>query len=76
MVSTGNPGGSSSTPVNVSGVTAAVAVASGFDYNCALICRRQQPECWGRGLDGQLGNGFQTNSSIPVDVALVGGPWR
>jgi alpha-tubulin suppressor-like RCC1 family protein len=56
-------------PVNVSGITNAVAVTAGFDYNCALLADGAM-KCWGRGLEGQLGDGGQASSPLPVDVGL------
>ncbi len=58
----------SSLPVNVSGLTHAVAVSgSSPGHMCALL-DDGQGRCWGDNEYGQLGNGSQTNSNLPVKV--------
>lgn len=52
-------------PVKVSGITSAVTVTAGFSHTCALLTNRTL-KCWGNNSDGQLTNGTQKSSSVPV----------
>ena len=58
---------SSITPVPVTGISTATALASGEEHSCALLVSGAV-QCWGFGLDGQLGNGTLKSSSVPVTV--------
>ena len=64
---------SSSTPVQVSGITNAVAVAAGGQDVCAVLATGSI-DCWGHNQVGQLGNGTTRNSSVPVSVKPLPGP--
>jgi alpha-tubulin suppressor-like RCC1 family protein len=67
----GSAAPASAVPVAVTGISSAVSLAAGFDYHCALLAGGDLL-CWGRGLEGQLGNGGQASSALPVPVALGG----
>ncbi len=65
-----NNGAYSSTAVAVQGVTNATAVSVGDYHACALLTGGNL-KCWGRGINGQLGNGTTTTTSTPVSVAGI-----
>jgi alpha-tubulin suppressor-like RCC1 family protein len=50
----------------------AVKVQVGNGFACALMSN-SSIECWGRNDSGQLGNGSQTNSSVPGYVSSLSG---
>ena len=59
---------SSPNPVQVSGLTSgATSVSVGFDSACAVTAAAAV-ECWGNNVRGQLGDGTNTQSSVPVQV--------
>lgn len=52
----------------------ALAIAAGFTHTCAIL-KDGTVRCWGRGDNGQLGNGSQnTLSSTPVTVTGLNSP--
>jgi alpha-tubulin suppressor-like RCC1 family protein len=64
----------SNLPVTVSGISNAVAVsAGGLDYGshtCAVL-NDGTLRCWGANWNGQLGNGTNTDSNLPVVVSGI-----
>lgn len=54
-------------------VSSFVQVESGRHHNCALGTD-DKAYCWGRNIDGQLGNGGTTGTSIPVATNNGAGP--
>jgi len=58
------------TPVSVSGITDAVAVAVGNAHACALRAGGGVL-CWGRGINGQLGTGVSSSTATPTAVSGI-----
>ena len=62
----------SSVPANVVNVSGAWQLAVGMNHACVLITsdspNANDIQCWGLNTDGQLGNGTNVNSPIPVLV--------
>ena len=61
----GTAGDDSPVPVPVVGITTAARLALGTSHSCALL-RDGTAKCWGKGSDGQLGDGASASSAIPV----------
>ena len=59
------------TPVAVVGLSrAAIALTTGDKHTCALL-DNNTVQCWGEGIDGQLGNGGNTIQPNPVAVSGI-----
>ncbi len=70
----GSPQGSISTTPSapVTGITTAIAASSGAEHTCALL-QDGSLRCWGRNVDGRIGDGTTTNAFTPVAVTGLGG---
>ncbi|MDT5011214.1 MAG: hypothetical protein QOH57_2831, partial [Mycobacterium sp.] len=64
-------GTNSSMPVDVSAISDATAIATGYLHSCAPLTSGQI-KCWGAQTRGELGNDSEFGSSTPV--GLVGIP--
>ncbi|MBN2495420.1 MAG: hypothetical protein JXR96_12570 [Deltaproteobacteria bacterium] len=47
--------------------TGVVAIAGGMSHSCAITAGRGV-RCWGRNSDGQIGDGSNDDTTVPVDV--------
>lgn len=57
----------SSVPVQVKGITDAVAIAIDWHHSC-VVHQNGSISCWGDNEEGQLGNGTETGWSVPAQV--------
>jgi len=56
------------TPVKVDqGIERATSIAAGFNHTCYLSTSGRV-KCWGKGVNGQLGNGTTGTQTIPMEV--------
>ncbi|MBI5586327.1 MAG: RCC1 repeat-containing protein, partial [Deltaproteobacteria bacterium] len=55
-------------PVTVSGLSSGVRSASAGGEHACVVTSNGGVKCWGRNSSGQLGDGTNTNRSIPVNV--------
>ncbi len=63
-----DPASTRSTPASVAGLTRDVqAIAAGGHHTCALTTA-SRVLCWGHNASGQLGNGTESDKSLPMDV--------
>ena len=65
------PSSGSATPVDVTGLAGATAIAGGAAHTCAIVAGGVR--CWGANGDGQLGDGSHTPSTAPVVVPGLAG---
>jgi alpha-tubulin suppressor-like RCC1 family protein len=62
---------SSTMPVQVTGLTSSVkAISAGGAHACAIVSTGAA-KCWGSNSDGELGNGTNTDSAVPVQVSRL-----
>jgi alpha-tubulin suppressor-like RCC1 family protein len=54
----------------VEGVSTAVAVTAGGNHTCALL-QDQTLACWGENTRGQVGDGSNESSALPVALFLA-----
>jgi alpha-tubulin suppressor-like RCC1 family protein len=59
------------TPVDVVGITNAIAVSAGYVHTCAVL-DTGTVMCWGDDTSGQVGDGPAINSTNPTPVEVVG----
>lgn len=52
---------------HVQGISDAIDIAAGFEHTCALL-RDHSVRCWGQNERGQLGDGTNDDSALPVKV--------
>jgi LPXTG-motif cell wall-anchored protein len=58
----------SNTPVSVQGLTSAVEALTGGWRNSCVLLSNGEIKCWGDNTYGQIGDGTNTNRSLPVSV--------
>jgi alpha-tubulin suppressor-like RCC1 family protein len=60
------------TPIAVDGITNAIAISHGYmAYHHCAVLSDYTVKCWGRGTDGQLGDGNASDSVAPVPVTGI-----
>jgi alpha-tubulin suppressor-like RCC1 family protein len=57
-----------SSPVQVSGLTSGVVAISAGSQHAVALMSNGDVYAWGRGNEGQLGDGLRTTSNVPVQV--------
>jgi alpha-tubulin suppressor-like RCC1 family protein len=68
----GNAGGNSSFPTAVAGLSGVTAIAAGNARHSLALLNNGKITAWGYNPDGQLGNGLNINSPVPVTVNSLG----
>jgi hypothetical protein len=66
QLGTGTVGGNSTVPVQITALGSTVAKISGGDGHACALKTDGTIYCWGANSSGQLGDGFTTNTSLPV----------
>jgi alpha-tubulin suppressor-like RCC1 family protein len=72
QVGDGSGASTRNAPVQVAGLTTAVAIAAGGRHNLALLANGTVM-AWGANESGQLGDGTTTSRATPVPVSSLGG---
>lgn len=65
----GTENSSSSTPVDVSGLSSGVQAITASDYHTCALMTSGGVKCWGGNWFGQLGDGTRDNGNTPVNVS-------
>ena len=55
-------------PTLVSGALGGAVIANGYTHTCALLSNASA-RCWGANAAGQLGDGYNAQSPLPVIVS-------
>jgi alpha-tubulin suppressor-like RCC1 family protein len=55
-------------PLSIAGIANATAIAASGEHTCVILSDGSVA-CWGRGLEGELGNGTTYGSTTPVAVS-------
>src|SRR4029079_11210831 len=63
-------GRASDTPVQVTGISTAVAVSAGVIHTCAVL-QNGTARCWGYNSSGQIGDGTTTDRFTPAVVSGI-----
>ena len=59
----------SNVPVSVTGLTGVTAISAGYAKHACALVSDKAIQCWGDNEYGQLGNGTNTKSNVPVSVS-------
>ncbi|HEX6367743.1 MAG TPA: hypothetical protein VF006_02345 [Longimicrobium sp.] len=68
QLGTGPVGGFSAVPAPAAGGYTLVRISAGGAHTCAAVHRSLSPICWGRNVEGQLGDGTTTGRGAPARV--------
>jgi alpha-tubulin suppressor-like RCC1 family protein len=61
----------SSVPVSVKNITTAAGLTGNSEYGFCALLATGHLDCWGFGFYGQLGNGSEASSDVPVAVHTI-----
>jgi alpha-tubulin suppressor-like RCC1 family protein len=70
--SSGAPGPMQAAPAAIEGLSDVVSLSAGQQHSCAVLTDGTV-RCWGTNAYGELGDGTQTDSDVPVRVEGLGG---